>query len=332
MRYRRFAIAFCLLIALIILGAAGYAWLEHWSFADGLYMAVITVGTVGYGEVNPLSTTGRAYTILFILLSTGVMVYATSSLTAVIVEGDLFEQFKKRKMNQRIRKLSGHYIVCGESSLGRHIIEELRCTGQPFVVIERDPDKIAPLIEQGLLAITGDATLDATLVAAGIERAAGLVTSLHTDADNLFVVLTARRLNPRLRIIAKALDAATRDKLTQVGADGVVMPEAIGGLRMASELLRPNVVSFLDVMLRDKDESIRLDEIRIDAGSTAIGQTLADSGVTTAEGAALVAITTPDAGYRFNPPAETRLAAGDVLILLGNTHIIRRLAEQLSPT
>lgn len=330
MLYRRFAYAFALLVALIVVGGLGYAAMEGWSFADGLYMAVITVGTVGYGETHPLSAYGRFYTILFILLSTGVMVYATSSLTAIIVEGELFELFKRRKMDKLIKHLSGHYLVCGDSSIGLHIVEELQRTNQPFIVVEHDVAKVNALIARDILAIAGDATSDATLVAAGIERAAGLVTTLHTDADNLFVVLTARRLNPKLRIIAKAIDEATRDKLQQVGADGVVMPEAIGGMRMASELLRPDVVSFLDIMLRNKDETIRVDEIRVQDGAKVVGSSLADSGVTTTEGATLVAISRGSNAYRFNPAPDTRLEAGDVLIMLGNTRVIQSLEQQLA--
>lgn len=330
MPYRRFAYAFALLVVLIFLGGLGYASMEGWSFADGLYMAVITVGTVGYGETHPLSASGRLYTILFILLSTGVMVYATSSLTAIIVEGELFELFKRRKMNKRIKQLSGHYLVCGDSSIGLHIIEELKRTSHPFIVIERDAAKVSALVAKDILAIAGDATSDATLIEAGIEHAAGLVTTLHTDADNLFVVLTARRLNPKLRIIAKAIDEATRDKLQQVGADGVVMPESIGGMRMASELLRPDVVSFLDIMLRNKDETIRVDEIRIKEKSKAIGVSLAESGLTSTEGATLVAISRGTDPYRFNPAADTRLEVGDVLIMLGNTLVIRSLEQRLA--
>ena len=313
-----------------MLGGLGYAWLEGWSFADGLYMAVITVGTVGYGETHPLSGHGRLYTIIFILLSTGVMVYATSSLTAIIVEGELFELFKRRKMNKQIKQLSGHYLVCGDSSIGLHIIDELKRTQQAFVVIDRDEAKTSALIAQNILAITGEATTDATLIEAGIERAAGLVTTLHTDADNLFVVLTARRLNPKLRIIGKAIDEASRAKFTQVGADAVVMPEAIGGMRMASELLRPDVVSFLYIMLRNKDKTIRIDEIRIAEGAKSIGKSLAESGLITTEGATLVAISRGTESYRFNPAPETLLLAGDVLIMLGNTQTIHELGSRLA--
>lgn len=333
MLYRRFAISLAVLFALILSGTLGYAWLEGWEFVDGLYMTVITVGTVGYSEVRPLSTGGRLYTMLLILLSTGVMVYATAALTALILEGELFGLLKRKRMNKLIKTLSGHYVVCGDSRIGQHIIEELGRIDQPFVVVEREPEKVDALLARNILAVLGDATADATLLEAGIDRAKGLATTLNTDADNLFVVLTARRLNRNLRIIAKALDEATRDKLQQVGADGVVLPQSIGGMRMASELLRPNVVGFLDMMLRNKEQTIRVEEIRIQDGSAAIGETLAGSGVTRTAGASLIALRRATEPYRFAPDPETRLMADDLLIMLGNAQVIRELDRRLaSPT
>jgi len=328
--YRRFAFSLAVLFALILSGTLGYAWLEGWDFVEGLYMTVITVGTVGYSEVRPLSTGGRLYTMLLILLSTGVMVYASAALTALFLEGELFGLLKRNRMNKLIATLSGHYIVCGDSRIGQHILEELGRTEQPFVVIEKDPDKVAALRARDILAVTGDATADATLLEAGVDRAKGLATTLNTDADNLFVVLTARRLNPNLRIIAKALDEATRDKLQQVGADGVVLPQSIGGMRMVSELLRPNVVSFLDTMLRNKDQTIRVEEIRIRDGSAAIGETLARCGATSTAGASLIALRRADEPYRFTPNPDTELVADDLLIMLGDAQVIRELDRRLA--
>lgn len=328
MLYRRFASSLLLLALLIVLGAFGYTWVEGWPFSDGLYMTIITVGTIGYGETNPLTPVGRQYTMLLILFSTGVMVYATSSLTAIIVEGELQEIFKRRKMKKAISRLSGHYVICGDSTTCTHIIEELQRTGHAFVVVDVDPIKVAALAERGVLAHEGDATQDATLLDAGIERATGLLTCLQNDSDNLFVVLTARRLNPALRIVTKALAPASRDKLKQVGADSVVMPKAIGGLRMASELLRPHVVSFLDEMMRAKETTIRVDEIVIDEKADAIGRLIADTPLPDTVGASLVAIIRAGS-YRFNPHPDTVLTAGDVLLMLGETEVIQSLRREL---
>lgn len=329
MLYRRFAYALSLLLALVFVGAWGYTEVEGWSFSDGLYMTVITVGTIGYGETNPLTPPGRVYTMLLILFSTGVMVYATSSLTAIIVEGEIQNLFARRKLKRMIARMQGHFLVCGDSTIGQHIVEELSRTGQPFIVIDRNAEKIARLSEAGIAAIQGDATLDATLREAGIERAAGLVTCLHTDADNLFVVLTARRLNTGLRIIAKALEPGSREKLQQVGADGVVMPEAIGGLRMASELIRPHVVSFLDVMLRAKDQTIRVEEVPVSSSTHCAGKTLAQCGLDNLRNASLVAVSRPGSGYQFNPPGSWQLQSEDVLILLGETSAIADFRQSL---
>lgn len=328
MLYRRFAYSLILLALLVVLGAVGYVWVEGWSFADGLYMTVITVGTIGYGETNPLTPGGRNFTMLLILFSTGVMVYATSSLTAIIVEGELHDIFKRRKMKKLIAALHHHYIICGDSVTCSHIIEELQRTDQAFVVIDLDPAKVRSLASRNILVLQGDATQDATLQEAGIERAAGLLTCLQGDAENLFVVLSARRLNPGLRIVTKAVAQASRDKLKQVGADSVVLPKAIGGLRMASELLRPHVVTFLDEMLRAKDSTIRVEEIVIPADSPVIGQTLAQTSLRNKPGASLVALMRKGQ-YQFNPLRDSVIAGNDVLIMLGDTTIIRDLRQEL---
>lgn len=328
MLYRRFASSLVLLALLIVFGALGYVWLEGWNFGDGLYMTVITVATVGYGETNPLSNIGRTYTILLILLSTGVMVYATSSLTALIVEGELQDLFKRRKMKKTIDAMNGHYIICGDSVTCSHIVEELLRTDQAFVVVDIDPAKVKQLAARGLTVLDGNATEDATLLAAGIERASGLLTCLQGDAENLFVVLSARRLNPDLRIVTKALAPASRDKLKQVGADSVVLPKAIGGLRMASELLRPHVVNFLDEMLRVKESTLRVEQMIVPKTCRIVGNTLAETSLRDKVGVSLVALLR-EGRYHFNPVPNTPVAGGDVLIMMGDSLAIQALRSEL---
>jgi voltage-gated potassium channel len=330
MAYKSLLIALLMVTAVTLLGATGYVLIEDWSFFDGLYMTVITIASVGYGETHELSHNGRIYTIFLILCGTGVMVYGFSALTAFIVEGDLTDVLKGMKMKKTIDRLSGHYLVCGDSSTGKYVIEEMRKTHRPFVVVEKDPAKIAELARQELLYIEGDATSEAVLREAGIERACGLIATLHSDADNLFVALTAKGLNPDLRVIAKAVDEESRGKLMRVGADGVVMPNAIGGMRMVSEMVRPGVVTFLDVMLRDKDRAIRVEEISIQAGSAVAGKTLGETGILAAEGASVVALVRPDQPYRFNPSAELRLETGDTLIIMGMAPVIAELDRQMN--
>jgi voltage-gated potassium channel len=291
-------------------------------------MTVITVASVGYGEINPLSENGRIFTIFLILSGSGVLIYSVSSITALVVEGDLSDVLKRMAMTKTIERLSGHYIVCGDSQTGRYVIEELLKTGKPFVVIDKDHAKIDTLRGRDILCLEGDATTDAALQAAGIERAEGLLTSLHSDAENLFVVLTAKGLNPSLKVISKALDEASRQKLIKVGADGVVMPNHIGAMRMVSEMIRPGVVTFLDLMLRAKDKTIRVEEIVLPPASSFVGKTLQDSGMLDEPDVTVVAFLEPDGAYRFNPSRQAVLEQGRTIIVMGNVagidHIRRK--------
>jgi voltage-gated potassium channel len=305
------------LAMVFLVGVVGYSLIEGWSLFDSLYMTVITIASVGYGETHPLTFQGRAFTIVLILCGSATLIYGLSILTAFVVEGDLTDIIRRRAMLKKIAGLQGHFIVCGMSATGRYVIDELKKTGRSFVVIDRDPERIRALGEAGVLTIEGDATNDAVLQTAGIARAGGLLTTLHADADNLFVVVTARGLNPSLRIIAKAIGEESERKLRQVGADSVVMPNFIGGLRMASEMIRPSVVSFLDVMLRSQDAAVRVEEIPIPGGSPLAGRSLASAGLLEVEGVTVVAITDPHGAYTFNPSRERLLAPGDVVIVMG---------------
>ncbi len=234
-------------------------------------------------------------------------------------------------MNKMIDTLKGHYVVCGYSDTGRYAVEELKKTGRQFVVIERDPAKTAELERDQLLFLEGDATADAVLRNAGITRAAGLISTLHSDADNLLVVLTARELNSGLRIVSKAGHEETEHKLRKVGADGVVMPSFIGGLRIASELVRPSVVTLLDTMLRGTDLVIRIEEIPIRSGSAATGRTLQEAGILDTDGVSVLALARGGEAYRFNPGRGLRLEAGDNLIVMGVAQLIGELRDRLKP-
>lgn len=315
-----------LLLAVLMSGAVGYQLIEGWSFFDGLYMTVITVASVGYGETHPLSDSGRIFTMALILFGSGILIYSISMLTALIVEGELTDVLKRMKMNKEIARLMEHYIVCGDSQTGRYAIEELLKTKKPFVVIETDKNKIAILTERGIPCIEGDATVDAVLQAAGIERAGGLFSNLPTDAENLFVVLTAKGLNPGLRVVSKAVDEESRQKLIKVGADRVVLPNAIGGLRMVSEMIRPSVVTFLDLMLRSKDKTIRVEEINLVANSPYVGKTLGETGILTMPDVTVVALVVrAGKSYQFNPPPNTPLHEGMVIIVIGVVEVIEQI-------
>ena len=330
MPYKSLFIAVFSLVGIVLVGATGYVLIEGWPFFDGLYMTVITIASVGYGETHELSHAGRVFTILLITCGTGVLLYSVSSLTAFIVEGTLTDILKRIKMKKIIDGLTGHYLICGKSDTGNYIIEELRKLQHGFVVIEMDPLKIADLSNRNIPYVEGDASSEEVLLSAGIKRAHGLITTLHTDADNLFVALTAKGLNPELRIISKAVNEESRAKFMRAGVDNVVMPNAIGGLRMVSEMVRPSVVTFLDTMLRDKDQTIRLEEIHLQQNSHAIGKQIGNTGVLNMEGATVVALIRANQPYRFNPSASLPLEAGDTLILMGFTNVIAELNRRLN--
>src|SRR6185369_10390675 len=325
MIYKRLLSVIAALAAVFLSGVFGYSLIEGWSLFDSLYMTVITIASVGYGEVHPLTFEGRIFTIILILCGSATLIYGLSILTAFIVEGDLTDILRRRKMTRTIAALEKHFIVCGMSATGRYVIDELKKTGRSFVVIDRDPERIKQLNDEAILNIEGDATNDAVLQAANIGSAAGLLTTLHADSDNLFVVVTARGLNPSLKIIAKAINEESERKLRQVGADSVVMPDFIGGLRMASEMIRPSVVGFLDTMLRSRDKTVRVEEIRIPDNSPLRGKSLADSAILDMEGVTVVAVSDGKGSYRFNPSRERFLSGGDVVIVMGVVENIMQL-------
>jgi voltage-gated potassium channel len=328
MIHRRLLGVFVAIAFIIATGIVGYMAIEGWSPFDALYMTVITIASVGYMEVHPLSFNGRAFTMVLILCGCGTLIYGLSVLTAYVVEGDLTDALRRRKMKNKIAALSQHFLVCGIGSTGKYLLEELVRMKRSFVVIDKDPEKVRQLADRGILCIEGDATHDATLEEANIGGARGIVTALQSDADNLLVVVSARGLNPALKIISKAVDEESERKLRQVGADRVVLPNYIGGLRMASEMIRPSVVSFLDIMLRSKDATIRVEEIGIPAHSPFCGMTFAETGLPDVEGVTIVAVKGADDAYLFNPARHRRLTAGDVVIAMGLVERITPLKER----
>jgi voltage-gated potassium channel len=304
----------------------------RWPFLDAFYQIVITVASVGFMEVHPLSSAGRVFTIFVIFIGMGTVVYVLGTVTAFVVEGELTNILRRRRMDRKIRDLQDHYIVCGVSRAGRHVVRELEKNRRPLVVVEKDPERLKLLAGGGdLLSVTGDATSEEVLLEAGLARASGLVTTLPQDQDNLFVVLTARRLNPRLRIVSLAVEESSEGKLRDVGADGVVSSFRIGGMRLASELIRPAVVSFLDLMLRREDATIRVEEATIGEGSAWVGRALGDVNVPAHADVVVVGMKKASSGdLVFNPRPGTVLAAGDTIVMIaevGEVEKVRRLAQ-----
>lgn len=314
-----------LLIAIVLIGTLGYRLIEGWKPLDALYMAAIGITSVGFGEVEPLSPAGKVFTIMLVFAAFASAGYTVSTLTSFIVNGEITRMFQARKMDTRIQRLADHIILCGAGRVGWHIAEELHKTQTPFVVIERNLDSVSDLERIGdVLYIKDDATSDETLRQAGIDRASGLVVALGDDKDNVYLVLTARTLNPHLRIIARVNADENADKLRRAGADELVSPDAIGGLRMASVILRPAVVHFLDEMLRVPDAALRIDEIPVDDFPALIGKTLDEVDLAEKTGLLVVALLSAG-GYQFNPDGATRLVAGDVVIVMGTSQQRDRL-------
>jgi voltage-gated potassium channel len=321
-------VAAVLLIVLVVGGGTiGYALIEGWPLLDSLYMTVITMTTVGYGETRPLSDEGRWFTLLLIVTSIGLAGYAVSALAAFIVEGEFARIIRERRMDQRIAKLENHIVVCGAGRTGQHIALELYRAQTPFVLIERESPVLADAIEMigRIPYLQADATLDETLETARIEHARGLIAALGEDKDNVFLVLSARAMNANLRIVARVIDESNTGKLKKAGADEIVSPNAIGGLRMASVMLRPTVVSFLDEMLRVPNQTLRVEELHVDRIAYAIGRSLGELNISRRTGMLVMAIKPAAGGYRFNPGADTQLRAGDILIVIGTPEQIAAL-------
>ncbi|RPI78055.1 MAG: potassium channel protein [Desulfobacteraceae bacterium] len=316
--YRLFY-ALCFLLIIISIGTYGYHLMEGWSYIDALYMTVITLATVGYGETHPLSTAGRIFTIFLIFSSVGTMGYAIASLTKFIVEGEFNQLLRGRRMSSQIANMKDHIILCGAGPTGMYIAEELSKTNTPFVLIERNPETLKHVMNMigDMPYILGDAAHDDTLLQAGIERAKGLIAVLGEDKDNVFIVLSARSLNSKLRIVARVIEEENTEKFRKAGADEIVSPNAIGGLRMASIMIRPSVVSFLDQMLRVSNQVLRVEELRVDDMPDMKGRTLEQTNMARKTGLLVLAVKSADGQYQFNPGAHYVLQGGDVLIVMG---------------
>ncbi len=324
---RRIITAILFLILALLTGVVGYQWVEGWSFLDSFYMTVTTLATVGFGEVHPLSPAGRVFTICLIMMGVGVLTYGLTVVTAFVVEGALTDIIGRRRMEAEIKKLKDHIIICGIGETGRHIAEEFLKIGVPFIVVDKDAESIKHMQKIGpFLYIEGDATDDDVLLRAGIKEARGLASAMTQDRDNVFVILTARGLNPNLRIVTQLVEAEARAKLKKAGADAIVSTNFIGGLRMASEMVRPTVVSFLDKMLRAAAADVRVSEAKIPAGSKLIGSTLGEAKIYEKTCLTVISVARGDA-FELNPSPDTRLQEGDELIVCCTSEELRKLNE-----
>ena len=320
---RRLQFVLVAICFVVIMGSTGYYILLGGKpkFMDCLYMTIISITSVGYGEILDIrgNIPVEIFTMLLITFGMGIILYGISTLTALIIEGELSGILRRNKMEKQIKKLANHYIVCGGGESGRHVLDELTKNKESVVLIEQDEGNIerckGPTNE--LLFIKGDATDDQNLIAAGIERAAGIIISLPSDKDTLYVTMTARMLNKNLRIISKAVDHTLVIKLKTAGANSVVSPNFIGGLRMASEMIRPTVVDFLDSMLRSTQGQLRIHQIVVTSSSAMVGKNIIESGLKNKFNLLVLGSKLPAQEIVFNPPATQTLQAGMTLIVMG---------------
>jgi voltage-gated potassium channel len=323
--WRRLRFGLAALVGIIVAGTAGYIALGF-PWLDALYQTVTTVATVGFREVQPLSPTGQVFTIVLILVGVGTVLYSFTVLLEGVVEGQIQEVLGRRRMDRRIARISGHVIVCGFGRVGRSLAHYVAGAGEDVVLIENNPERAALAEAAGVLVVRGDATTDEVLREAGIERARVLVAALTTDADNLFVTLTARSLRPDLFIVGRARIESSMAKLSQAGADRVVNPQAIGGARMAAFVLQPHVAEFLDVVMHDGSLEFRLEEIPVPKESPLAGKSLRDAHIRDSTGALILALRDASGAFTTNPAPETELCAGQILIAIGTDAQLRALA------
>jgi voltage-gated potassium channel len=336
--YSRLLSAAGVLGAVVLVGATAYYAVGdgRWSWFDCFYMTIITLSTVGFAEtlegMNEMPN-ARAVTVSLIVLGSGTLLYFISSLTALIVEGDLQGVLRRRRMQRAIGTLSQHVIVCGIGTTGRHIATELKAVGIPFVVVDAKGELLEELDEEfegELLYVVGDATDDHVLELAGIERARGVISALNDDKANLFVTISARALNPTARIVAKSIEPSTERKLRRAGADAVVAPNYIGGVRLFSEMVSPKTVAFLDRIVQfGSGISVGIEAIDVPESSPLVGKRLAETRLREA-GALVVAVHRADGDYVYNPGSEELLHAGDSLIVLAESDDVQALRERVA--
>lgn len=320
-----------LLFSLIIAGTVGYRLIEGWEWIDCLYMTIITMATVGFREMGPLSVAGKIFTMGLIITSLGILAYVTTSLARFVFDGELANYIKTYKVDKKIAKLKNHVIIVGYGRNGEQAAIELAEHGVEFVVVDKRDNVISRAREnRELLYIKGDATHEDVLEQAGIYDARALIATTPNDADNVFVVLTARSMNPGLTVISRASEMESQMKLKRAGATNVIMPERIGGQRMAKLVHQPDVVEFLDYILLQKTQDVNLEEVSCrNLAQRHVGKSIGDLKVSELTGANIVGIKTGGARYIFNPDPKMHVTRNDQLFVLGNPGQIKKLKEML---
>ena len=310
----------------IVFGTVGFRLIEGWSFADSFYVTVQTLTTVGYGDLPPRSPVGRGFAVFIMLVGVGGVALAASTIVQSVVQSEIVSAFGERRQSRRMSKLHGHYIVCGSGRVGSHLVRDLERAGEEFVIVESDGQRAAEFSQRGLHVLVGDATLEETLKSAGVDRARGLAACLPNDADNVYVVLTSRDLNPQLHIVARAAEEQAEAKLVRAGANHVVAPTIIGGHRMAISLTKPAVGEFFDSITGSKI-GLSFEQVLVEEGSSLVRQVLQETPIRAELDIVIISIRRADGETVFNPSGDTVIEAGDILIAIGKVEALTRLNE-----
>jgi voltage-gated potassium channel len=328
--FKKIGKALTILGAILFIGTTGYMIIERWNLLESLYMTVITITTVGFREVKTVSEPGRIFTIFIIFSGMGIMAYILGLAAQAMVNVQLSSIIGRTKLGLQMRSIKNHYIICGFGRIGKVICRELKANNIPMVLIDNNPETKQLLENEDIPYINDDATSEDVLIEAGIERAKGLISVVASDADNLFITMTARGLNPQSYILARADQEHAEKKLLRAGADKVVMPYLIGGQKMAHTITKPAVTDFLESTVHDQDMLLEMGELTVGGNSHLNGVTLIDSGIRQDMDVIIVAIRNRDGEMSFNPSSHTRIESGDTLISLGKSDDLKKLATILS--
>jgi voltage-gated potassium channel len=324
-----FTLSIILTVGLVLVGTCGYMFIEGWAFDDAFYMTIITLATVGYGEVHQISDAGRIFTIILIVSGVGYFMYVVGLIVQFLVEDRIRVILGRRKLDKRIAKLKNHYIVCGYGRIGRVLVHYLTERYLNVVVIEKNADRRAAMDEDGVLYLVGEATDESLLLRAGIRSAKGLITAVATDADNVFLTLIAKQLNPDLFIVARAIQNTAKRTLQAAGAAKVISPYDLGARRMAHAILRPTVIKFLELAFTDESTDVVMEEIRVRPSSHLLNVALKDSGIRQQLDLIILTIKKADGTLIFNPKADTRIETDDTLVVVGKAKSVNRLEQMM---
>src|SRR5215470_13131961 len=306
------------------LGTLVFHRIEGWSILDSLYVTAQTVTTVGFGDLAPRTIRGRAFATVFMMVGVGIVLYALTSAVQSIVQSEMVATFGQRRLSRKMSKLRNHFIICGAGRVGSHLIRSLQGSDETFIVIESNAQKVGQLLDVGIAVLVRDATLEESLIEAGVENAKGLAACLPNDADNVYVVLTARDLNPDIHIVARAAEEQAEAKLIRAGANRVVAPTLIGGHRMAMALTKPAVGDFLDSITAN-DLELGFEQLEVESISTLVNRKLSETVIRSELNIVVVSIRRNNGQVIFNPSGETKIEAGDMLIAIGNAESLNRL-------